>query len=82
MSNLLLFNLIHLNLIWFCCDRVDCLDDFPSGSFPNYNHNKYGDKPGQLWSADDQCRLLLRDRQAYVHYASAAALQVHTINLN
>ena len=39
--------------------------DMPSGSFPNYNHDKYGDNPGQLWTADDQCRILLRDRKAY-----------------
>jgi len=56
--------------------RVNCLDDFPSGSFPNYDHNKYGDKPGQMWSADDQCRILLRDRHAYMHYTSVSSLEV------
>jgi hypothetical protein len=45
--------------------RTDCMFDMPSGSFPNYNHEKYGDNPGQLWTADDQCRILLRDRKAY-----------------
>jgi len=55
--------------------EVNCLDDFPSGSFPDYNHNKYGDKPGQMWNADDQCRILLRDRHAYMHYTSAASLE-------
>ena len=29
-----------------------------------------------MWNADDQCRILLRDRHAYMHYTSAASLEV------
>ena len=40
------------------------MNDLPTGNFPDYNHNKYANKPGQLWSADEQCRVLLRDKAA------------------
>lgn len=40
------------------------MNDLPTGNFPDYNHNKFGNKPGQLWSADEQCRVLLRDKNA------------------
>ncbi|KAI9556544.1 hypothetical protein GHT06_016334 [Daphnia sinensis] len=51
-----------------------CMNDLPTGKFPDYNHNKYGDKPGQLWSADEQCRILLRDKAAVAYFASNADL--------
>ncbi len=40
------------------------MNDLPTGNFPDYNHNKFENKPGQLWSADEQCRILLRDKAA------------------
>ena len=52
------------------------MNDLPSGSFPNYNHDKYGDNPGQLWNADDQCRILLRDTNAYSWYTGSTDLEV------
>lgn len=52
------------------------MNDVPSAEFPNYNHNKYGDNPGQLWTADDQCRVLLRDRSAYAYFRGDSDLQV------
>ena len=55
------------------------MNDLPSGKFPNYNHDKYGDKPGQLWSADEQCRVLLRDKAAQAYYATNSDLAVNKI---
>lgn len=49
-----------------------CMNDIPSGKFPDYNHNKYGNKPGQLWTADEQCRILLRDKAAVAYFATNA----------
>ncbi len=59
-------------------DRETCMNDLPSGNFPDYNHNKYGDKPGQLWSADEQCRILLRDKAAVAYFATNADIAVNT----
>jgi hypothetical protein len=53
------------------------MNDVPSGKFPDYNHDKYGDKPGQLWSADEQCRILLRDKAAVVFFATNADIAVN-----
>ena len=58
-------------------NRTDCMFDLPTGSFPNYNHQKYGDRPGQLWTADDQCRILLRDHKAYAFFATSADMEVN-----
>ena len=52
------------------------MNDIPTGNFPDYNHNKYGDKPGQMWSADDQCRLLLKDKNAVAFFTSDKELEV------
>lgn len=51
-------------LLFFCGSSVTCMNDLPQGNFPDYNHNKLGNRPGQMWSADEQCRVLLRDRSA------------------
>ena len=53
------------------------MNDLPTGNFPDYNHNKYGDKPGQLWSADEQCRILLRDKAAVAYFATNADIAVN-----
>lgn len=66
----------------FGWDSVTCMNDLPSGKFPDYNHNKYGSKPGQLWSADEQCRILLRDKAAMAFYASNADLAVIQLHCN
>lgn len=52
------------------------MNDVPTGKFPDYNHDKYGDRPGQLWSADEQCRILLRDPAALAFFSSTADLAV------
>jgi hypothetical protein len=54
-----------------------CMNDLPSGNFPDYNHNKYGNRPGQLWSADEQCRILLRDKAAVAFFATNADIAVN-----
>lgn len=56
------------------------MNDLPTGKFPDYNHDKYGDKPGQLWSADEQCRILLRDKAAVAFYANNNDLAVIKLN--
>jgi hypothetical protein len=53
------------------------MNDLPSGNFPDYNHNKYGNRPGQLWSADEQCRILLRDKAAVAFFATNADIAVN-----
>jgi hypothetical protein len=58
------------------------MNDLPSGNFPDYNHNKYGNRPGQLWSADEQCRILLRDKAAVAFFATNADIAVQTKNSN
>lgn len=57
------------------------MNDVPSGKFPDYNHNKYGDKPGQLWTADEQCRILLRDKAAVAYFATNADIAVKQIKI-
>ena len=59
---------------------VKCMDDLPTGKFPDYNHNKYGDKPGQMWSADDQCRVLLRDSKAQAFFPASSDLEVGAVS--
>jgi hypothetical protein len=58
------------------------MNDLPTGNFPDYNHNKYGDKPGQLWSADEQCRILLRDKAAVAYFATNADIAVNIRKIN
>ena len=59
-----------LRLTHFCV-RETCMNDLPpTPNYPDYSHTKYGDKPGQLWTADEQCRLLLRDKAAFALYGS------------
>jgi len=53
------------------------MNDIPTGNFPDYNHNKYGDKPGLLWSNDDQCRILLRDKNAKAFFTNDKDIEVH-----
>ena len=57
------------------------MNDLPTGKFPDYNHNKYGDKPGQMWSADEQCRILLRDKTAVAYFATNADIAVYKLSL-
>ncbi len=55
------------------------MNDVPTGNFPNYNHDKHGNRPGQMWSADEQCRILLRDKAASAHFPGANDLAVNFI---
>jgi hypothetical protein len=54
------------------------MNDLPTGNFPDYNHNKYRNRPGQLWSADEQCRILLRDKAAVAYFATNADIAVNS----
>lgn len=56
------------------------MNDLPTGNFPDYNHNKYRNRPGQLWSADEQCRILLRDKAAVAYFATNADIAVNSKN--
>ncbi|XP_046439616.1 A disintegrin and metalloproteinase with thrombospondin motifs 18-like [Daphnia pulex] len=49
-----------------------CMNDLPTANYPDYNDDKYGDRPGQSWPADEQCRLLLRDPAAFAYFATSA----------
>ncbi len=50
------------------CVRETCMNDLPTPNYPDYNHTKYGDKPGQLWTADE--RFLLLDMAAFAFYGA------------
>lgn len=52
------------------------MNDFPTGNFPDYDHNKYGNRPGQMWNANEQCRILLRDSAAQAYYPNSNDLEV------
>ena len=57
-------------------DSETCMNDVPTGCFPDYNHKKFEDKPGQKWPADDQCRILLRDKAATAFFTNDKDLEV------
>jgi hypothetical protein len=59
------------------------MNDLPTPNYPDYNHTKYGDKPGQLWTANEQCRLLLRDKAAtfFDTYNTYSKNNITVINL-
>ena len=52
------------------------MNDLPSDGFGDYNHNKYGKNPGQMWTADEQCRILLRDKAAQAFFQGGNDLAV------
>jgi hypothetical protein len=53
------------------------MNDLPTANYPDYNDDKYGDRPGQSWPADEQCRLLLRDKAAVAYFATNADIAVN-----
>lgn len=47
---------------------AECLKNVPEYSM--YDHRIYNLRPGQTWTANDQCKLFLQDDDAYVYNSS------------
>ena len=58
---------------------TDCLNDKPILTDVRYDHNKYELRPGALWDSDIQCKLFLRDNNAYEFPKTKARICNETI---
>ncbi|XP_040583441.1 A disintegrin and metalloproteinase with thrombospondin motifs adt-2 [Lepeophtheirus salmonis] len=51
--------------------NMECLTDRQEPIPSISDHNKYGNKPGYYWSADDQCRFLLQNKDAEADHTAS-----------
>jgi len=65
---------IPLNVFHTVCLRMSCLNDFPAAVIPTHDLTIFGTTPGQYYTSDEQCRLLLYDKKAIRDYRQALSV--------
>ena len=68
------FELNVFHALWL---RMSCLNDFPAAVIPTHDLTIFGSTPGQYYTSDEQCRLLLFDKRATRDYRQALSVNTH-----